>query len=225
MQTNQYKEVFYENMVMTIEQLKQVTSQPRESILRDLKNVGYYTSYNARGKFYTLAGIPEFDDHGLWHYGGAYFSARRTLLDTAEYLVSVSSAGYSHDELRRILGIEVQNSLYQLTSSGKIARRQVGSQYVYFGTGSISSQSEKRDAMPVPAMVRKPRAPIAQRYPDLDRALVIDILVAALRGHDTVPTAYSYLSRTGSRATERQVATVFRYYGIGKKNSPDQKQR
>ena len=224
MQASQYQELFRENVVMTMDQLKQAASQPRESILRDLKNVGYYSSYNARGKFYTLAGIPEFDSLGLWRYGNAYFSVRRTLLDTAEYLVKASSAGCSHDELRQMLGIDIQNTLYQLAVSGKIARRQVGALYVYFDMGSAGSQMEKRSAIPVPPATRKARTPVSQKHPDIDKAVVIDILVAVLRGHDTNSAAYSYLNRTGSRATEQQVMTVLCHYGIGKKNSPGRKQ-
>jgi len=126
MQTSRYEELFRENVVMTIDQLKQLTGRPRESILRDLKSIGYYSSYNGRGKYYTLGNTPEFDSLGLWKYQGAYFSIRRTLLDTAEYLVSVSNAGCTHDELRLMLGIGIQNSLYQLIVAGKVARRQFG---------------------------------------------------------------------------------------------------
>ena len=85
MQSSKYEELFRENVVMTIDRLKQVTGQPRESILRDLKSIGYYSSYNGRGKYYTLSSAPEFDDLGLWKYQDAYFSIRGTLLDTAEH--------------------------------------------------------------------------------------------------------------------------------------------
>jgi hypothetical protein len=124
-----------------------------------------------------------------------------------------------------MLGIDIQNSLYQLTISGRVARKQVGAQYVYFGTESSGNQMKKRKSMPAPPVVRKARAPIAQRYPEMDKALVIDILIAVLRGHETTSAAYSYLSLTDSRVTEQQVMTVFGHYDIGKKNSPDQKQR
>ena len=224
MQTSKYEELFKENMVMTIDHLKQATGQPRESILRDMKSIGYYSSYNGRGKYYTLDSIPEFDDLGLWKYRNAYFSIRRTLLDTAEYLVNVSNAGCTHDELRRMLGIEIHNSLFQLTMSGKIARHQVNGQYVYFGEESISDQLGKRNAMAVVPVVRKAsKSPGAKGYPDMDPVLVIDILVAVLRGYETESAAHSHLNRTGSPATAQQVMTVFRHYGIGKKNSPIQK--
>ena len=221
---NRYEELFQENVVVTMEHLKLATGRPRESILRDLKGIGYYSSYNERGKFYTLDSTPEFDDLGLWNYRGAYFSIRRTLLDTAEYLVSVSDAGYTHDELRRILGIGIQNSLYQLTIEKKIARRLVGAQYVYFGMENIGEQWEKRGTTPVEPIVRKKvRIHGAHSHPNMDLALVIDILVAALRGHETDSAAHSYLHQMGSPATAQQVMTVFRHYGIGKKNSQAKK--
>ena len=216
-----YIELFRENVVITMEYLKIATARPRESILRDLKRIGYYSSYNERGKFYTLGSIPEFDDLGLWRYQHAYFSSRRTILDTAEYLVNTSSAGYTHDELRRILGIGIQNSLYQLTMAGRIVRRQVGAQYVYFGKNNIGEQAEQRSALPIEPIVRKIiRFPGARVYPGMEPILVIDVLVAALRGYDTDSAALSYLHQAGSPVTEQQVMAVFRYYDIGKKNSP-----
>ncbi|MCL2153986.1 MAG: hypothetical protein FWH57_13745 [Oscillospiraceae bacterium] len=222
--SSRYEKLFRENVVMTIEHLKLEIGRPRESILRDLKNMGYYSSYNERGKFYTLCSTPEFDGLGLWKYSNAYFSIRRTLLDTAEYLVSTSNAGYTHDELRQILGIGIQNSLHTLTITDKIVRRQIGAQYVYFGKESIGKQGEKRNAMPDPPIVRKSiKMPGVRSYPDMEPALVIDILIAALRGYDADSAALSYLHSTGSPVTAQQVTTVFRYYDIGKKNSPMQK--
>jgi hypothetical protein len=218
MLTIRYEELFQENVVMTMEHLKLETSRPRESILRDLKNIGYYSSYNQRGKYYALEGTPEFNDLGLWNYRDAYFSAKRTLLDTAEHLVTTSDAGHTHDELRQILGIGVQNSLYQLTVANRLARRQVGAQYVYFGMENIGRQWEKRSTMPVGGAGRKPvRIAGAKSRPDIAPELVVDVLVAVLRGHDTEPDAHSYLNRTGSPVTAHHVTAVFRHYGIGKK--------
>jgi len=221
MQATRYEELFQENVVMTMDHLKLLTGRPRESILRDLKGIGYYSSYNARGKFYTLGSIPEFDELGLWKYRQAFFSARRTLLDTAEYLVRSSDAGRTHDELRQILGIEIQNSLHQLTMAGRIERRQFGSAYVYFGKESIENQAARRDTMPVVPTTRKSvKATGAQGRPAVDLALVIDILVAVLRGHETEAAALAHLHRAGSPVTAQHVAAVFQHYDISKKNSP-----
>ena len=221
---NQYHKLFQRNVIMTMEHLKQETERPRESILRDLKKIGYYSSYNERGKFYTLSSTPKFDDYGLWKYGNAYFSIKRTLLETAEYLVNASNAGYTHYELRQILGIEIQNSLYTLIITQKIVRRQIDAQYIYYGKENIGEQEEKRNAAPAPLVVRKTtKTPGAQVYPDMDPTLVIDILIAVLRGHDEASAAYSYLHGKGSPITVQQVGAVLHFYDIGKKNSPTQK--
>jgi len=114
-----------------MEHLRLAVRQPRESILRDLRGIGYYSSYNERGKYYTLEGIPDFDGFGLWRYRRTYFSARRTTLDTAEYLVNASATGHTHGELRGILHRAPKNTLYQLAMAGRDTQRQHGAQYVY----------------------------------------------------------------------------------------------
>jgi hypothetical protein len=224
MKTTQYEELFQGNVVLTIENLKQATGRPRESILRDLKNIGYYSSYNARGRFYTLASIPKFDVLGLWKYNDACFSIRHSLLDTAEHLINISDAGHTHDELKRLLGIVIQNSLHHLTMTDRIVRRHVGARNVYFGKVNIGDQLERRNAMFIKSAAQTGKQiRDAKVHPDIDPALVIEILVAVLRGHETDSAVCSYLHRTGSPVTEQQVATVFRFYSIGKKNSPIQK--
>ena len=218
--TINYEANFQKNVIMTMERLKLETGRPRESILRDLKKIGYYSSYNARGKYYTLIGIPVFDSNGLWKYRNAFFSIRRTLLDTAEYLIKTSDAGYTHDALRKILGIEIHNSLFQLTASGKLVRHRIDDMYVYFSNDNVCEQEEKRRNLPPDTIIRKPvRVGKSQTIPEIEPALVIDILVAVLRGHNTVCETLNYMMHTGSPVTMQQVETVFQKYEIGKKNS------
>jgi len=214
MQAKGYIELFQENVVMTIDQLKLATGKVRESILRDLRGIGYYSSYNASGRFYTLVNIPEFDDRGLWKYQGAYFSIRHTLLDTAVYLISISDVGHTHEELQQLLGIGIQNTLRKLTEEGKITRRKERNQYVYYAP----DQQQECDMVPV-----EPLVPSVQDCPDIEPILIIDILVAALRGYDTDSEALNYLNQIGSQATLEQVMMVFAHYCIGKKNSSIQK--
>ena len=224
MKTNRYDEIFQKNVVVTIDALKQATGKLRESILRDLKGIGYYSSYNERGKYYTLACTPGFDEFGLWKYKGAYFSVRRTILGTTEHLINISDAGRTHDELRGILGIGIQNSLHHLTEIEKITRMQIGAQYVYFGKEYINSQLERRKDMPVGPVVRRAvKNPVVKRHPDIDPTIVIEVLVAALRGHEGVYEAHSYIHQAGLPITEQQVEAVFRHYDIGKKNSAARK--
>jgi hypothetical protein len=217
---SKYEYIFQENIILTMERLKLETGRPRESILRDLKKIGYYSSYNARGKFYTLEKTPTFDGNGLWKFQNAYFSIRRTLLETAEYLINVSDAGYTHDELRGILGIEIHNALFQLTESGKLIRCRIGERYVYFSHKNIGGQEEKRKSMRIDISVKRP-IKISKRIivPEIEPMLVIEILVAVLRGNHAINEAYSYLQQAGSPVTAQQVEMVFKKYDISKKNS------
>ena len=217
---SEYEQLFEENVVMTMEHLKLVVERPRESILRDLKRIGYYSSYNANGKFYTLSNIPKFDELGLWKYQDAYFSSKRTVLDTAEYLINTSTSGYTHRELRQILGIRLHNSLNQLFTKGRVMRHQFGSENVYFGHENINDQLSKRGILAIVPIARKKRKRV---HPDMKLGLVIDVLIAVLRGHDTISAACNHLRKIGSSVTEQQVKTVFHHYDIGEKNSPIQK--
>ena len=44
------------------------------TVFRALKKFGYHTSYNHNAGYYTLAGVPQFDDWGLWAYRDVRFS-------------------------------------------------------------------------------------------------------------------------------------------------------
>jgi len=44
MQKHRYEELLRENVIMTMDHLMMATGRPRESILRDMKGIGYYSS-------------------------------------------------------------------------------------------------------------------------------------------------------------------------------------
>ena len=52
------------------------------TVVRALKKVGYYTSYNHNSAYYTLHEVPTFDPDGLWFYGDVGFSQYPTLAAT-----------------------------------------------------------------------------------------------------------------------------------------------
>ena len=57
---------FRQHKVLTKEQLLAATQCSNMTAWRLLRRHGYFTSYNHNARYYTLAGIPEFDQHGLW---------------------------------------------------------------------------------------------------------------------------------------------------------------
>ena len=65
--------------IATLEELKQALGTTSTmTVFRKLKNLGYRTSYSHRGKYYTLAEIPQFDEPGLWSCRAVWFSREGT---------------------------------------------------------------------------------------------------------------------------------------------------
>ncbi len=78
---------------------------------RRLKAWSTYTSYNHNGRYYTLPEIAEFDDNGLWHHQGVFFSKHGNLKQTLVHLVSHSVQGLSGAELGKLLGLQPRSFL------------------------------------------------------------------------------------------------------------------
>lgn len=94
--------------IATLEELKQALGTTSTmTVFRKLKALSYRTSYSHRGKYYTLAEIPQFDEQGLWSSRGAWFSRDGTLLATAQRFVEQSPAGFTASELQARSGVEV----------------------------------------------------------------------------------------------------------------------
>ncbi len=119
--------------IATLAELKgSLGSSATMTVFRKLKALGYLTSYSHRGKYYTLAGIPRFDERGLWSYDGVWFSRDKNLLATAQRFVEKAEAGCTASELQDQLNVEVKEPLLQLYRRKRIDRDDLGGRYVYF---------------------------------------------------------------------------------------------
>jgi hypothetical protein len=118
--------------VATMERLKEATgTEATMTVYRSLSRLGYQTSYSHRGRFYTLAEIPDFGDLGLWSCRSAKFSQYGSLLDTAVAAVELSDAGYTTSELELVLQVEVKHAMLQLVRRKRIVRSRLGTRFVY----------------------------------------------------------------------------------------------
>src|SRR5215469_5983447 len=98
------------NRIATLPQLKQVLGAEADiTVFRKLKELSYHTSYSHRGRFYTLAEIPDFDENGLWTFDSVWFSRQGTLLNTVEAFVNQAPAGWLAGELEELLHVPVRN--------------------------------------------------------------------------------------------------------------------
>lgn len=97
-----------------------------------LKQWQAHTSYNKSGQYYALSGVPHFDENGLWWFKGAYFSKCGTLKDTVVYLVGVSSAGLTGEQIGKLVGLDPRSFLHHFRDAPGIQREKHLGVYVYF---------------------------------------------------------------------------------------------
>ncbi len=109
------------------------------TIFRKLRELDYLRSYSHRGKYYSLPEVVRFNEHGLWTCRGVQFSKHGSLLNTIEYHVDHSVAGYFEYELESQLHVVIRVAVLKLLRDHRIYRQKVSGRYLY-----CSSRMNKR---------------------------------------------------------------------------------
>ena len=139
-----------ERSIASLEQLKvALRTASTMTIFRKLKDLGYLSGYSHRGSFYTLRGIPQFDDQGLWSFHQVWFSQYGNLIETARQFVEESPAGYTVAELEESLHVECKAALLKLLQQSRLERESIEGLYVYFSAdpGQRGSQRLERETL------------------------------------------------------------------------------
>ena len=168
-------ELFNKCKIVTMDDLKNALDTDFSmTVFRYLKEIGYLSSYNKAGRFYTQAHIPKFDKYGLWHYAVASFSKFGTLKSTICSMIEVSYEGYTHRELKQLLRCRVQNTLNDLTKNEVVSRGSINGLFVY-----VSANEEKALAQ---ISQREKKSGIEKIQGEaIDLPIVIEILLELLR--------------------------------------------
>ena len=165
------RERFRRHPVATLPELCRVLSASGRTVFRVLARIGYHSSYDHAGRYYTIDGIPRFDEHGLWLHEDIGFSSRGTLRATIEALVAESATGYTQEELGRLLRLRVHDPLRSLVEAKRLGRERVEALYVYVSAHARTARQQ----------LARRRGPLATATPPpLDTARVIDVQVAEL---------------------------------------------
>jgi len=161
--------------IATLAELKEaVGTSAAMTVFRKLKAMGYRTSYSHRGQYYTLADIPDFDEQGLWFYRAVCFSQDGNLLATAQRFVDEGKTGFTAEELRGQLQVEVKQSLLHLYRQERIAREQIGGRYVYLSQDSGTRLNQKLAREERRAVWELTESPIeAGLPPELKAAMIL----------------------------------------------------
>jgi len=194
-------------------------TRSRMSVFRRLKTLGYRSSFNHAGRYYTLTDVPQFDQWGLWFHHSVGFSCAGTLKATVVKLVEGSATGMTPKELLAVLKLPVANTLYntfrELRREARIHRQELAGYRLY-----LSADPERANQQLIErrqAIRHEPRSPV----PMSDETLIA-VLVEALQSAEVLVSASIVASRLVARGvavTGQQVEQIFTRYGLepGKK--------
>lgn len=118
--------------IATMEQLQDVLgTHASATIFRKLSELEYLTSYSHGGRYYTLKSTIRFNAQGLWSFDAVWFSHYGSLLNTLEYFINESEAGFFGEELKNLLSVNVNAPLLRLFQQGRVAREKNLGLYLY----------------------------------------------------------------------------------------------
>jgi hypothetical protein len=111
-----------------------------------LKQWRTHTSINQNGRYYTLPGIPAFDQNGLWKYQAVLFSTHGNLKQTIISLIANSPKGLSAVEIAGIVDIAPNSSfLSQFKNVAGVKREKNRGRFVYLSDRpEIRSRQKQR---------------------------------------------------------------------------------
>lgn len=193
-------------------------TRSRMTVFRRLREVGYRTSYTHRGRYYTLADLPQFDEWGLWFYGEVGFSESGTLKETTAVQVEEAPDGRTHAELSHLLRVRVHNTLLALVREGRIGRVPYRGNHLYVSADADRAAEQLRQRREGDLAVAR-----ILREPTMEET--IEILGEALRGAGEIPSALDVvrgLAARGVTVEPRHVRSIYEAHGLrpGKKTAP-----
>lgn len=215
------RHVFSHKPVYDLRELSNVLSRSGRTVLRYLKWLGYYTSYNFNSRYYTLEGIPQFDKDGLWQYEGIWFSCYKTLRKTVRRQIEQSEAGMTSGELGEKLHTRVANQMGALLRDGIVEVKKYGRPYLYY-----SSYESRRSVQ----MARREKALKKRQKIDRAQAKLLSTRQSALKVIEVLVTRIDHpdwgteeiaknLTRRGIEMSVEGVEATFEHFHLAKKNS------
>jgi hypothetical protein len=208
---NALRSFFHKHRIAEISDLfRLLQTHSRMSVFRRLTTLGYRSSFNHAGRYYTLADVPRFDPWGLWFHRDVGFSCARTLKATVIKLVEDSAMGMTPKELLALLKLPVANTLYntlhELRQGAKIRRQPGTGRHIYLSADPGRADEQLMNRRQVPSS----EVPISNET-------IIAILVDALQSAEVLATPSVLASRLTARGvmvTAVQVEQIFTRYGL-----------
>lgn len=190
--------------VITIHELANLLGTSLPTARRRLKAWNTLTSYNQNGRYYVLPDVPQFDEHGLWHYRYVRFCRYGNLTETLIQLVRHSQAGLSASELGELLRLNPRSFLWLFRNHPDLKRDRREGRFVYFAAkpGIYRQQKELRVRMDASA-----------NLPSNTKAVAV--LVEAIKHPEFgIRQLCAHLKRPQVAVSERDVMNLFSHHGL-----------
>ena len=202
--------------VMSLKEIRHdIPDRPRSSLFRDLKKIELLTSYSHAGQHHALKSMVKFNPNGLWFYEQISFSKHGTLKNTLVQIISNSSIGMTHKELKTLLRIQVQNPLTHLIKTDVLQRRSLADNvFVYLAHDDSIAQAQWQKRVEINEESVRMTLPT--------ETIIIDILLEIIRGNERiidVSKLNANLKQKGITIQQTQLTYVLTYYDIKKNGS------
>jgi len=214
---NAMKQLFEKHKVLTMDNIcTSIKGTTMRTIIRYLKEIGYYSSYNCAGMYYTMISIPEFNKYGLWGYKDALFSSFGNLKETICAQIETSEAGMTNDELTALLCVSTKSTLTVMATGGAIPRSKSHGIYVYY-----SVDPEHRDQQQTRRLEMNKGMDI---FAGFDLYDIIYVLATYIKGIRTPEQVTAYLRGKGHSIRRSISEGIFERFELehdsdGKKNT------
>ncbi len=180
-------------------------TRSRMSVFRRLREIGYLSSYTHTGRYYTLAEIPDFDEHGLWRHEEIGFSRFGTLKATVVHRVVHAEGGCTRGELEALLRVQVFSTLHRLIIARELGREMIGRTYLY-----VCSDEERARCQLDARQQRMESETLGSTRPSDE--VVLLVLVEALHASEGLPTAPVVAERLVARGEAVAIEQVEHIY-------------
>ncbi len=127
-----------------MDQLKSILgTNSRMTVFRKLAKSGYVSSCSHSGKYYALKKTARFNKHGIWRHDSVLFSQHGTLKNTLKAMIAESADGFTATELKKILKVKVEDSLYILTKEKAVNRKKISGVFVYLSGNAKTRKKQE----------------------------------------------------------------------------------
>ena len=201
------KSLFEKNTILLMNDICAIFKETTmRTIIRYLNEIGYYSSYNRNGMYYTITGIPKFDSHGLWGYKEALFSSYGSLKRTICVQTEKSNAGMTNGDLAALLQVDAKSILTALAAGGAVSRGKSRGVYVYYSTDPtrrVEQESHRAEL--------DKAAALDALFNPYD---IVDVLSAYIKGIKTPEQVGAHLRHMRHSISNSVVAAIFERYEL-----------